>query len=252
MKELYYYGLLLSSTVAFSQSEKIISGQLLCKDAILKGITILNLVTEKEAVSDFAGKFSIAAKPDDLLVIQSDNFEYARQIVDDNEYKKGIVYINLIKKIEQLEEVKIINYSNINAVNLGILSKPAKTYTTAERRLKTTGDFKPIMLLGLLGGSMPFDPVINAITGRTNRMKTYVAFKKIELRAAKLSDMFSDEYFIETLKIPENKVRAFQIYAAEDASVQLPLRQKNTFLVSFALTPLAKQYLDLQMNELKN
>ena len=234
---LYFF---LVPNLIFSQSEKIISGQLICKDAILQGITILNLVTEKEAVSDFAGKFSIVAKPDDLLVIQSSNFEIVRESIGKDDYKKGMIFITLIKKIEQLEEVKIINYSNINAVSLGILSKPAKTYTTAERRMFAAKDESAV------------GQVINYFSGRTKMLKRYVAFEKIELRTAKLSAMFSDEYFIETLKIPENKVRAFQIYAAEDESVLVPLRQKNKFLVSYALTPLAKQYLDLQMNEPKN
>ena len=249
MKQLYIY--MLFPIVAFSQSEKNISGQLICKDAALQGITILNLVTEKEAISNFEGRFSIAAKPEDLLVVQSSNFEYLRKIVDDDDFKKETIFIYLVKKIEQLEEVKIVNYSKINTVDLGIQQTAAKTYTTAERRLQTTGDFKPIMLLGLLGGSMPLDPIINAINGRTKRMKKYVAFEKIELRTAKLSNMFSDEYFIKSLKIPESKIKAFVIFAAEEESIIEPLRQKNKFLVSYALAPLAQKYLDLQQPALK-
>ena len=145
---------ILCPLLLFSQTEKAISGQLICKDGILQGITILNLVTEKEAISNFDGKFIIFAKVDDLLVIQSNNFEYERKIIDDNDIKDGKIAINLTKKIEQLEEVKIIKYFNINAVSLGILSKPAKVYTTAARRMYTaqTG--------GLIGG------VINYFSGR--------------------------------------------------------------------------------------
>ena len=230
-KILYF---LLVFNFSFSQVEKKISGQLICKDAVLQGITILNLVTEKEAISDFEGKFFINAKVDDLLVIQSNSFEYERKSIDANDVKSGEIKIALTKKVEQLEEVKIINYSNINAVSLGILSKPAKTYTTAERRLYTAQSG------GLVGS------IINHFTGRTKMLKRYVAFEKIELRANKLSDMFMDEYFLKTLKIPENKIKAFQIFAAEDASVIEPLKQKNKFLVSYALTSLAQQYLDLQ------
>ena len=247
MKELYFYGLILSSIVGFSQSEKIISGQLLCKDAILKGITILNLVTEKEAVSDFAGKFSIAAKPDDLLVIQSDNFEYARQIVDDNDYKKGIVYINLIKKIEQLEEVKIINYSNINAVNLGILQTAAKTYTPAERKLRTaTALYAQANVGNMLGGSVGLDPLINAITGRTKMLKRNLSLDQTRRRALKLSEMFMDSYFINTLHIAEVSVKSFQFYAADEPKVINGLAIKNKFLVSFALINASEEFNKLQ------
>ena len=222
-----------------SQSEKLISGQLICKDAVLQGIIILNLVTEKETISDFAGQFSIDAKPDDLLVVQSNNFEIVRESISKDDYKKGLISITLVKKIEQLEEVKIVNYANINAVSLGILSKPAKVYSTAERRMYTaqTG--------GAIGS------VINYFSGRTKMLKRYVAFEKIEIRATKLSEMFSDEYFIITLKIPENKVKAFQNYSAEDPTIIEPLRQKNKFLVSYALTPLAQKFLELQKVDTK-
>lgn len=225
--------------LVLSQSEKIINGQLICKDANLQGVVILNLVTEKETVSDFEGHFSIAAKPNDLLIIQSNNFEYFRKIIDDEDYKKASISITLNKKIEQLEEVKIITYSNINAVSLGILSKPAKVYSTAERRMYTAKT----------GGAV--GSVINYFSGRTKMLKKYVAFEKIELRTAKLSNMFSDEYFIKSLKIPESKIKAFVIFAAEEESIIEPLRQKNKFLVSYALTPLAQKYLDLQQPALK-
>lgn len=218
----------------FSQSEKIISGQLICKEAILQGIVILNLVTEKETVSDFEGRFSIAVKPDDLLVIQSNSFEYVRKIIDDADYKKGMISISLTRKVEQLEEVKIITYPNINAVSLGILSKPAKVYTVAERRLFTAQSESSVGQL------------INYFSGRTKMLKRYAAFEKIEIRSEKLSNMFDDTYYITTLNIPEDKIRAFQNFAAEDESIIEPLKKKNKFLVAFALVPLAKQFLALQ------
>jgi len=235
IKQIILFVFMLFSVVTFSQSGKTISGQLICKDAVLQGITILNLVTEKETISDFNGRFSIIAKIDELLVIQSANFEYARKIIDEDDFKNGTISINLIKKIEQLEEVKIVNYNNINAVDLGILQTAAKTYTPAERKLRTaTGKFPET------------DILINAISGRTKMLKRYVAYEKIEIQSNKLSDMFMDEYFIKNLQIPEDKIKAFQNYAAEYESIIEPLRQRNKFLVSYALVPLAKQYIDLQ------
>jgi hypothetical protein len=53
--------------------------------------------------------------------------------------------------MNQLDEVVIRRYNNINAVSLGIIPANQKSYTPAERKLRTAGDFKPIMLLGLIG-----------------------------------------------------------------------------------------------------
>ncbi|WAC01499.1 hypothetical protein N7U66_16040 [Lacinutrix neustonica] len=51
----------------------------------------------------------------------------------------------------------------INFYDVGIPGYKGKPKTKSERQLQTAGDFKPIMLLGLLAGSMPFDPLLNAI-----------------------------------------------------------------------------------------
>jgi hypothetical protein len=45
--------------------------------------------------------------------------------------------------------------SRLSAESIGLFHTDKKRYTQAERHLQTVGDFKPIMLLGLLAGSMP-------------------------------------------------------------------------------------------------
>jgi hypothetical protein len=44
--------------------------------------------------------------------------------------------------MNQLDEVVIRRYNNINAVSLGIIPANQKSYTPAERKLRTAGDFK--------------------------------------------------------------------------------------------------------------
>lgn len=78
----------------------------------------------------------------------------------------------------ELQEVVVNENTAITAENLGIIPKGQKKYTQAERQLATAGDFKPIMLLGLLGGSMQLDPLINKINGRTKRLKANVEIEK--------------------------------------------------------------------------
>jgi hypothetical protein len=58
-------------------------------------------------------------------------------------------YVNI-----QLNEVVIQEASRLSAESRDY-SIRTKRYTQAERHLQTAGDFKPIMLLGLLAGSMP-------------------------------------------------------------------------------------------------
>jgi hypothetical protein len=231
----------------FSQLEKPIAGKIVCLEMIPQGIKILNLVSEKETVSDIEGKFVIMAKPDDLLVFSSNNFDYMRKMIDDDDYRKGAITVAVTPKINQLEEVQINTYPNLNAVSLGILDKPAKTYTPAQRKLRTASNMYPSFGVGtIMGFSMGLDPVINAISGRTKMLKKYVISEKAQLQVEKISNMFSDDYFIHQLKIKENLVRGFIFFAVENQKVIDALSMKNKFLVSFALIKVAEDFNKLQ------
>ena len=102
----------------------------------------------------------------------------------------------------------------------GILSSPAKKYTKAERHLKTAGDFKPNLLvgLGILGGALPIDPIINAISGRTKMLKKEVLVEREESLLATLKELFADEYqcYTKELSIAPDHIKGFQLYAVQD------------------------------------
>lgn len=63
---------------------------------------------------------------------------------------------SIFTQINKLDDVYIKEKSEFNAVSLGIISKEIKPLSVNERRLYTAGDFKPIHLLSLLGGSAPW------------------------------------------------------------------------------------------------
>lgn len=219
---------------AFGQTSKPLKGKIEVLDGNSQGILILNLNSEKETKSDFAGNFEIEAKVDDLLVFQSNNLEYLRKTIDEKDFSKGSFKISMLVKINQLEEIKIFNYPNINALSLGILSKPAKEYTLAERRLYQATSGGGIFVL------------INALNGKTKMLKRYLAFEKIETRTKKLTDMFEPDFYLKTLDIPEQLISRFIIYAAEEELVMKAMTTKNKFLVSFELVKIAENFKKLQ------
>ena len=219
---------------SFAQESKLIKGKITVIDANPKGVLILNLNSEKETKSDFDGHFNIDAKIDDLIVFQSDNLEYLRKTIDDKDFLTGKLDVKMTLKMNQLDEVKIFNYPKINALSLGILSKPAKQYTLAERRLYTATSGGGLMVL------------MNALNGQTKMLKRYVAFEKTEARTIKLTDMFEPDFYTKTLTISEEVVNRFIIYASEEETVVKALATKNKFLVSFELVKVAENFKKLQ------
>lgn len=217
--------------LSFAQEEKLIQGKIIVADATPLGIVVLNLVTEKETATDAEGRFSILAKPDDLLVFYASNLDKQRKIIERSDYEKRYIEITMTSKVEQLEEVEIIR-QKIDAVSLGILSKPAKKYTPAERRLYASQ-------------SSPLDSFLNFISGRRDLLHDDVATEKKEFALAMLANLYADTFYTETLKIKKEFIRGFQYYVVENKKFTDALQGENQFLINLIVIDLAREYNEL-------
>lgn len=236
MKEFLLILFVVLSQMTFGQiaSEKLLHGKIMVESGNVGGVTIINLVNEKTAISDGNGEFFILAKAEDLLVFSSVNLEYYRRIIDDEDLKPEILTIKMTAKITELEEVIVNKHPEINAVSLGISLKGIKQYTPAERKLATASSAK-LNPQGL-------DPLINAISGRTKMLKKELEVEKKERLLAYIGALFDDEYYGETLKIPANYIKGFQYYCVEEEEFTKSLRSKNKAMIKLLIVPLAEKY----------
>lgn len=243
--------LFLLCQISFGQTdgEKLIHGKIIVESRSIAGVSVINLVNEKSTISDSNGEFFILAKADDLLVFSSVNLEYHRRQIEEEDLKQEVITIKMTAKITELEEVIVNKHPEINAVSLGISPKGIKRYTPAERRLKTAGDFKPIQLLGILGGSLPVDPILNAISGRTTMLKKELEVEKKEGLLVQFGSLFDDNYFEKTLKIPADYIKGFQYYCIEDQKFAEVLKTKNKTKIEFLIVPLAVKFNEIISNE---
>ena len=147
----------------------------------------------------------------------------------------------------KLNEVKIKPNSQINAYSLGIIPKPVKTPTQYERQLLTAGDFKPIHLLGLLGGSLQVDPILNAINGRTKRLKKYIKIEKQQKYQEYLAENFQ-EYFSQQLKIEPEYIGSFILHLCDDPKVMNLIAAKSFEELEFLI---AEKWFDYKANQLR-
>lgn len=200
---------------AWAQSEKEIMGTITVPDASPGGVRILNLVNQRETVSDAKGVFRILAKPDDVLLCSALHLDLMRHIVEESEYEKKALVIAMTAKTNQLEEVEIQNYANLNAVSLGILDRPAKTYTPAERRLRTA---RHVFVGTVKGGGIgfSFDPVINYLSGRTKRLKKELEVEKYPLALKRMQEWYDAEYYDTKFGISAGETPAFEYFCIED------------------------------------
>src|SRR6478609_7752493 len=94
-KNIFLLLLLFIVQFVFAQKEKWIQGKIIVKDATPQGVHIINLVNEKETISNEKGEFNIEAKTDDLLVFSSKHLDYQRKIIEDNDYKSASISIEM-------------------------------------------------------------------------------------------------------------------------------------------------------------
>lgn len=241
--------------VVLSQNDSIVSGKIVSESSLLEGIHVINLSKRNGAITDARGYFQIKAKVSDTLQFSAVSLKATRYVMKQSDYSNDLLLIKMESLITELEEVAIINYKNINAVALGIVPANQKTYTPAERKLKTASEFKPESTFyfgGTTGVSLSFDAILNAISGRTTMLKNELVVERKELLQAKTSDYFERKYFIETLKIPDEFVDGFLFYIVENEKIVNAMKDKNKTMATFVLSELAVEYLKLKELETSN
>lgn len=207
-----------------------------------EGVTIINLTHNNSTISNAEGDFFIAAKPKDELLFSSVSLETYRKIIKEEDLKPAILPIIMSVKTNQLNEVIVKKSAEINSFSLGITSKKIIQPTQKERQLYTRGDFKAIHLLGLLGGGMALDPIINAINGKTALAKKEIVIeRKLDL-LEKTKNLFEDEFYIQKLKIPTPYIKGFQYYCIDDQKYIEALKANNKTMLEFLMIKLATDY----------
>ncbi|SFD08747.1 carboxypeptidase-like regulatory domain-containing protein [Flavobacterium phragmitis] len=238
--------------LAQAQDRSVLNGKIVSSASNAEGVYVINAQTEETVTSDASGSFSISAKADDVLVFSSIAFKEKRIMLKQEDFSDLNFTVKLNMVMNQLQEVVIKRYDNINAESLGIISEGQKKYTAAERKLQTATALNATANGGgMVGGSISADPLLNFFSGRTAMLKKEVAVEKKEFFMRLLENMFSLEHFIDRLKIPAEYVKGFEYYAVDNEKFTAILNSKNKTSTEFLLGELAVKYKEIIASENK-
>ena len=222
----------------FSQNDTLIKGKVVSESNSLEGIHIFNISQKTGEITDARGYFNIKVKISDTLQFSAVHLKATQYIIKQNDLKEELIFVQMKSLISELDEITLTKYKNINAVSLGIVPANQKTYTPAERKVRTA-------TTGLL------DPLINWASGRTKMLKNQVVVEGKEQLQAKTSDYFERKYFLETLNIPEEYVDGFFFYIVDNERYARAMKDKNKTMATFILSELAVEYLKLKEIEIE-
>jgi hypothetical protein len=223
-----------------SHAQQLIQGRIEADTYSLEGVYVMNLVTEKATATDSLGRFKIRVSEGDLLVFTAIHLGYARKSIGEQEIERGEVVVQMYSKTIELDGVVLTEYPNINARALGIIDYEPKRYTPRGRRLHVASD--PDLEISNFGVSFSLDFIINAITGRTARLKKELEVERKIYYREKLEDYFSDDFFVSHLKLPEEYIGAFKFYVVECTELREAIDNQHRYRAKFELGRLSHDF----------
>ncbi|UAB84556.1 hypothetical protein INR75_00495 [Zunongwangia sp. SCSIO 43204] len=170
--------------IGFSQS-KVIEGKIVADSLDGSLINIVNTSLGRGTTSDKFGYFTISASVNDIILFSSIQYKKKEILIDSSVYKKGFLIVELQLNVNQLDEVILPSLSGNLALDIKsfpvndkyALNAPMSRQESLshEEKLLYTATTGPggtrFKWYGLLLGSVPLDPVINGISGRTKMLK---------------------------------------------------------------------------------
>jgi len=223
-----------------------VKGKVIADARDLEGIYIVNSNTEAATQTQSGGYFEIPVAVGDTLMFSSVQFKATKRVLTEDDFCKELVFVPMKLIMNQLEEVMVFQYKNINAVALGIIPKGQKRYTPAERKLKGASDVDAQIGLNT---SLMIDPLLNFFSGRTAMLQKELAVEKKEFGMQRIENLYPRDYFLKTLKIPEEYVKGFEYYLIENTSFVRVMNTNNKVSTTFLMVQLAEKYLDSIKNE---
>ncbi|MFD0977591.1 hypothetical protein [Salinimicrobium gaetbulicola] len=215
--------------LSIAQQRQLMEARVVNNDRVLENVHIKNITTGEYTLTNKNGTFLLQAQAGDTLVLSHVAMNDLIRILETDEFSD----FRMEERENELEEVSVSEVSEINAVSLGIIQKEIKPLTTNERKLHTAGDFKWIHLLGILGGSLQIDPILNAINGRTKKLKRNITIEK-KVKNIAFLEGYAD-YMKNNMGLSETDMRKLIALAVEEGEIQAVIDSGNDARVQFFL-----------------
>ncbi|MGB1308441.1 MAG: hypothetical protein ACPG6B_05995 [Oceanihabitans sp.] len=233
-----------------------LNGKIESEDDV-ENIHIINSTQQKFTITTKDGAFIIPAQKGDTLVISSIQNKLKTHVVKQVDVLLKTVTITLKTHVNQLDEVVIGSFLTgdltkdmqgvigkpITAKSLGIPSYQGPLLTQNQRKLKEASDFKPKAggSLGGAGGSVGLIPLLNAITGRTKKLKRIVKLDQKEALMQAVKQRLSKELFANN-PLPENKKMDYFYFVSDDANFTTICTNKSDLEILVFLKEKLKRY----------
>ncbi len=221
-----------------------LEGKVLSKDKDVADVHVMNITTGRATITDVEGYFKIAVRRNDTLIFSAVQYKKKLLVLSQDMMNSKIIYVHLEEFMNQLDEVVVrpFNLSGdltkdmgnlqteqvVTASTLGLPNAYVKPLTQSERLLKEAA--MPKFNIGMLF-SLPFNPIINEITGRTKMLKKRVAVDRKYVRTQRVTAFYADSLYITDLKIPKLRIDDFMYFCEVDSNFNAIVNTNDQFKI---------------------
>ncbi len=227
--------LVLSATIHSQVERSTITGTIKSDAIDLENIHIINKNSNIGTITDVYGKFLIRVKENDTLTFSGIQFENKKIVISNFDAMRKSLTINLISKVNQLDEVLLRKPKNI-AMDLGLPNAGKKPLTKLEARevYYSQASITFVILSTLLNKKGNIEDLYHVISGnrkRDRKLKALIeADKLVEYNQKVIREMrsyYKDAFFITTLQIPKEKINHFIEYCVVKDNIDLSIKESH-------------------------
>jgi len=224
---LFVLFLLFSTSVSLGQSQLNLFGKVTADQPDLDDITVFNKTQKYEKVTAPGGYFSLKVQMNDTLIFKSEYLYDYEHVVSSADFKTDLLQVKIVKLAHILDEIKI--NKALDPVAFGILSKPAKQYTTTERRLYTAS-------------SGPVSLIVNTLNGERRMYKNMIKLENQVGFENKFINLYGRTQLSNDFKILDLHIEQFSQYACRHKNVVEAVKNDNAKILKFILIDIVRAY----------
>jgi hypothetical protein len=259
--KLLLFLLIIATQVSFAQlgSREIINGQIISEATAIDNVTVFNVSSNKGAVTDKLGFFTMYARPSDTLVFSSVIFKSKILVLTENDFKVIVLKIKLEEFINELDEV-VVTPSTLtgnlekDAKNIKVTDKQSAFNTSEIADMQMERDFQSTQF----NSAMPSDllipygmdfikigKMVGKLFGKEKSKEKPVVFTSDKNFQAAVKDKFTYHFFTETLELKHDEIGLFLNYCDADPNVRkLLATNREIDLIDFLISK-SKEYKNL-------
>ena len=222
-------------TLGYSQTDerRPLRGQVMYRNVPVPNENVINTTAEKATITNDKGEFLINVKEGDELVFTAINYQIEILKVTAEILAKNRLVVEVDEKVTELDEVTVSPENQKKFLQLQNEEFKQYTYET-----DATGEVQNIAL----------DPTVRGMQDGVNFVNIFKALflakskdtgeTRTPLKVSEvLRQVYDDDFFVQDLQLPQDKIDAFLLYCDDRLPAQSLLRKDNEFqLIEFLVT----------------